>query len=183
MSPSTDGRWRKAFTVGGLAFSALSVLALFSHRRGPAPIGRVALIGDSYAVGLGPQLAKMLPDFKYEAYVGANTWQWANHKGCGNCGDWLTSFHPHIVLVSLGVNDGASPNPANYQSIVRALHGIGARVIWIEPPAAVSTPARDVIASLGVATVPATTTPLASDKLHPSSYIPWAQETVDAIKG
>jgi hypothetical protein len=168
----------KAVVIGGAVAGGIGalVLATLSSTR-PTPPKRVALIGDSYAVGLGPELAKLFPDFKYAGVVGTNTSQWANHNAaCGTCGDWLTTFKPDVVLVALGVNDGATPNPANYQTAVKGIHGIGARVIWIEPPAGVNAPAvRSIIDSLGVQTVPATTVPLA-DGLHPKSYAQWAQE-------
>jgi hypothetical protein len=92
------------------------------------------------------------------------------------------SYKPDVVLVSLGVNDGDAPNPANYQEIVRGLHGIGTRVIWIEPPVSVTTPAREIIDSLGIPIVPSTTTPLATDGLHPRSYTPWAQEIATVVR-
>ena len=165
----------KAVAIGGAILGGLGVAALVS-RRTSTPPKRVALIGDSYAVGLGPELAKVLTDFKFEGHVGTNTSQWAHHAAaCGQCGDWLTAFKPDVVLVALGVNDGTAPNLTNYQTIVRALHGLGARVLWIEPPAAVNAPAvRAVIASLGVQTVPAPTLPMAPDGLHPSAYNPWS---------
>lgn len=172
--------WSKAFAAGGLAFSAVSVVALL-QRKSPEPVGRVALIGDSYAVGLGPELKKLLPDFEYEGREGSNTWQWAHDSGCGRCMSWLASFKPRIVLVSLGTNDGDSPNIVNYQTIVRRIHGIGAHVLWIEPPASVDTPSRGIISSLGVATVPATHTQLASDNLHPLSYGAWAKEISEMV--
>ena len=169
----------KAVAIGGAVLGGIGIAALVS-RRTSTPPKRVALIGDSYAVGLGPELAKLLPDFKSEGHVGTNTSQWAHHAAaCGQCGDWLTAFKPDVVLVALGVNDGQTPNPANYQTIVRALHGLGARVLWIEPPAAVSAPAvRAVIASLGVQMVPALALPMAPDGLHPSSYNPWSIEII-----
>ena len=172
----------KAVAIGSAVLGAIGIGVL--ARRKPAPPKRVALIGDSYAVGLGPELDKLIPDFRAEGHVGTTTWQWANHNDeCGTCGDWLTAFKPNIVLVSLGVNDGTAPNLGHYQTIVRGLQGIGARVIWIEPPAAVSAPAaRRAIASLGVQTVPATTTPLASDGLHPKSYGPWSQEIAGVVR-
>jgi hypothetical protein len=166
----------KAVAAGAAALGAIGIAVLISRRElgseAPKLIGRVALIGDSYAVGLGSELAKLLPDFQHEGRVGVGT---ATYK----TPPWLAPFEPDIVLVSLGVNDGAAPNPANYQAIVRALHGIGAKVVWIEPPAGVRNDAvRQVIASLGVATVPATTTPLAADGLHPAGngYSVWARE-------
>lgn len=164
----------KAVALGGAALGTLGLLLTAVLRR-PAPAPRIALIGDSYAVGLTPLLEKALPDFKGEGYVGAGTPAYKNLPA------WLLEFKPSIALVSLGVNDGFNPKPENYQAVVRALHGIGARVIWIEPPAAVrNDEVRRVIASLGVRTIPATSTPLA-DGLHPKSYAPWANEIVRAL--
>lgn len=177
----------KALAVGGLALSTIGAALAFSERRQRRQAvlrnRRVALIGDSYAVGLGPELKKLFPNFKYEGHVGNSTAAWASHApACEECGDWLPQFKPDVVLVSLGANDGATPNPTNYQTIARRLHGIGAKVIWIEPPTAVNAPAtRAVISSLGIPTVPATGTPLAADKLHPQSYSPWARETAEAV--
>lgn len=178
MRPDTT---RKAVLAGAAALGVAGVAALVASRKsGPAPPAarRVALVGDSYAVGLGPQLAKLLPDFKAEGHVGTNTSQWVNHDpACGQCGDWLAAFKPDVTLVSLGVNDGPHPDPANYQAIARALHGLGTRVVWVEPPAAVNAPAaRAAIASLGVPVVPAPNVPMAPDSLHPASYGPWADK-------
>jgi len=175
----------KTIAVGSVIATGIGAVALASRRKtGPTPPKRVALIGDSYAVGLGPWLQKILPTFKFDATSGSNTSQWVSHAlKCGACGDWLTTFKPDTVLVSLGVNDGATPNLANYQTLVRSLHGIGARVAWIEPPAAVNTPAvRAVIASLGVQTVPAPTLPMANS-LHPTvaGYGQWAQEIAQVV--
>lgn len=167
----------KAIAAGSAVLGALGALVAASRERPATGPRRIALIGDSYAVGLGPELAKIVPNFRYEGHVGTNTRQWADSApACGDCGRWLADFHPTIVLVSLGVNDGAAPNPKNYGAIVGTIHGTGARVVWVEPPASVKTAARSVIASLGVPTVPATTTPLSGDKLHPLSYRTWAAE-------
>jgi lysophospholipase L1-like esterase len=171
--------------LGGIGLVLGVTVAILRAKRSESKAPRVALIGDSYAEGLGPELAKLLPDFKFEGHQGTNTSQWAHgSQKCGECGAWLTSFKPDIVLVSLGVNDGTAPNPANYQILVRGLHGLGARVVWIEPPAAVNSPAmRAVIASLGVSTVPAPTLPMANS-LHPTTpdgYRIWAQEIARAV--
>jgi len=178
--------WR-ALVAGGAALGVVGAIAASTRASPPIPVrqplGRVALIGDSYAVGLGPELEKLLPDFRHEGYVGTNTSQWAQHSSaCGQCGDWLTAFRPDVVLVSLGVNDGSAPNPVYYQRIVRGLESIGAKVVWIDPPAAVNTPSRAVIASLGVPTIPATRSPLRSDGLHPLSYAPWAREIAEVLR-
>jgi len=173
----------KVVALGSAVLGTIGAVVFSKRSADSTPPKRVALIGDSYAVGLGPQLAKLLSPFQYEGHVGIGTAAWASHAAtCGTCGDWLTTFKPDIVLVSLGVNDGATPSSANYQAIVQNVHGGGARVVWIEPPAAVNTPAvRAVIASLGVATVPATLTPLGADGLHPVSYAPWAGEIAKTL--
>lgn len=99
-----------------------------------------------------------------------------------SCGDWLTAYQPNLTLVALGVNDGNAPVSANYHTLVSALHGIGSKVVWIEPPARVSASAvRGVIRSLGVETVPGVDVPLAADGLHPASYAPWAKRIAQAI--
>lgn len=175
----------KAVAASGLVLGGITAL-LRARSTEPTPPKRVALIGDSYAVGLGPELAKLFPVFQAQGVVGTNSSQWANHSAaCGTCGDWLTTFKPDTVLVALGVNDGVTPNSANYQAIVRGLHGIGARVVWIEPPAGVQNvdAERSIIASLGVPTVPATTVPLAGDGLHPAAggYKIWAKTIVSEV--
>lgn len=173
----------KAVTIGGALLGAGILLAKRSSKS--APVNRVALIGDSYAVGLGWGLAKLFSDFKWEGHVGTRTAQWAAHSGCGTCGDWLAEFKPDVVLVSLGVNDGTLPNRANFENIVRGIQSLGARVVWIEPPATVPTAARAVIESLGVQTVRGPSLPLAADGLHPTEagYQIWAQQIAEALRG
>jgi hypothetical protein len=179
--------WMTAVAVAGLTIGVAGVAASAAGRSAAAKLQvqkrRVALIGDSYAVGLGPELAKLLPNFRHEGHVGTNSSQWADHAaGCVDCGDWLTTYQPEITLVALGVNDGNAPNSANYHTIISALHGIGSKVMWIEPPAGVRAPVlRAVIESLGVPTVPGANVPLAADGLHPASYAPWAKQIARAI--
>jgi lysophospholipase L1-like esterase len=181
----------KIIAAGGLALGITTFgVRLYNDKRKSLAQGapkRVALIGDSYAVGLGPELAKLIPSFKFEGHVGTNTAQWATHSSkCGQCGDWIPDFKPDVVLVALGVNDSNAPNISNYQTIVRGLHGLGARVVWIEPPAEVNALAvRNAINALGVTTVPATRVSVASDKLHlhPSvaGYQTWAAEVLQTL--
>lgn len=173
-----------AVAAAGLALGVAGVAAGVAGRSAAAKAQvqkrRVALIGDSYAVGLGPELAKLLPQFRYEGHVGTNSSQWADHAA--GCGDWLTAYRPDLTLVALGVNDGNAPNSANYHTIVSALHGIGSKVVWIEPPAGVRAPVlRAVIESLGVQVVPGANVPLAADGLHPAGYRPWAEKIARAI--
>ena len=173
----------KAVAIGGAVVAGLVAAKVYNEKHRRPPPKRVALIGDSYAVGLGPELAKIYPDFKFEGHVGNNTWQWATHqKACGQCGDWLTTFKPDLVLVALGVND-AKPNPTDYQTIVRGLRSIGARVVWVEPPMQRMTNALyDAVQSSGVERAPAPNLPLV-DGLHPTGdgYRTWASEIAGAV--
>lgn len=175
----------KVIAISGAIAGGIGALVLAARSSKPAPPKRVALIGDSYAVGLGPELQKLLPNFKFAGVVGTNTAQWAAHSApCGSCGDWIPAFMPDVVLVALGVNDGTTPNSMNYQTIVKGLHGLGARVVWIEPPASVNAPTvRSIIASLGVPTVPASALPM-TNSLHPSpaGYAQWANEITTTIR-
>jgi hypothetical protein len=171
--------WPVLAPIGAIV-GTLGVVAIASRRSAAAPQPyRVALIGDSYAVGLGPELAKRLPDFKYEGRVGIGTSAWVD---CAACAAWLPAYQPTVTLVSLGANDGVAPNATDYQAIVRALHGIGSRVVWIDPPAGLAnrSAVRAAIASLGVPVVPATQTPLGPDGVHPLSYDAWAGEVARA---
>lgn len=177
----------KALAISGAALAAIR-LALYARDSKPKTTTstkkRIALIGDSYAVGLGPELEKLIPNFRYEGHEGTNTSQWAHSVAvsCGQCGSWLTAYKPDVVLVALGVNDGATPNVKDYQTIARNLHGIGAKTVWIEPPDGVRASAtRTAITSLGVPTV-RTSSPLAADDLHPQQYGPWAREIVEAVR-
>jgi hypothetical protein len=194
--PRTAGPWGTVAVVGGaVGLVGLVVLAARPARAAPTKRRRIALIGDSYAVGLGPELAKILPDFQCsgdgstavgascEAKKGVSAAQWLHCSP--SCGDWLPGYQPTVTLVSLGTNGGPNQNAADFHAIVRALHGIGSSVVWIEPPAGVANidAVRAIIESLGVATIPATQTPLGGDGLHPAaSYAPWAVEIAQALR-
>ncbi len=173
-----DRRLVPWIAVAGLALGVAGVAASHRSSRAVATVPRrIALIGDSYAVGLGPELAKLLPNFSAAGRVGSNTTEWASWLP-----GWLTTYQPTLTLVSLGVNDGNAPNGTNYHAIVSALHGVGSNVVWIEPPAGVNAPAiRAMIESLGVPIVRGAQVQLAADGLHPVAYFPWAAVIARAI--
>lgn len=172
-----------AGTVGLLVYAAGESMnrgAVSAVRR-----RRVALIGDSYAVGLGPELAKVMPDFVgYRGIVGSSPAQWSS--GEADVWRWLRDLGPTTVLVSLGVNGGAV-STADMHAVVSAVHGLGARAVWVEPPAGVTAPGVDLpavrraVESLGVSYVPATGTPVGADGLHPTSYQKWAAEIAKVV--
>ncbi len=186
-----QARYWPWIAAAGLALGAVgaaaSVVGQGRTRARATPAQRIVLIGDSYAVGLGPELAKLLPGFTYAGREGSSTAQWAQWLP-----GWVAGYQPTLTIVSLGVN--GTPNSADFHAVVAALGGVGSRVVWIDPPAGVSVPGVNlsaiyqVIASLGVPVVPATTTPLRPEKirdavayLHPQSYAPWAREIANAI--
>jgi hypothetical protein len=188
---SGDSVWSALAPIGAVV-GTIGVVAILSRRSASAAAPRrVALIGDSYAVGLGPELAKLLPSFQCkgdgynafgsscEGHAGTSVSGWLHCEP--RCGDWLAATYQPIVLVSLGVNGGGAST--DFHGIVSALHGIGAHVVWIEPPAGIAgiDSVRTIIHSLGVPVVPATDTPLGADGLHPISYVPWAKEVAQIV--
>jgi lysophospholipase L1-like esterase len=88
---------------------------------------RVLVVGDSLAVGLKPYLADLLgEDVAWDAKSGRTTPQ-----GLVALRSALKVVRPHVVVVSLGTNDG--PDPRRFTDrIDRALAAIGpdACVVW-----------------------------------------------------
>ena len=83
-----DKRLIPWIAAAGLALGVAGVMASrqASPRAATVP-RRIALIGDSYAVGLGPELAKLLPGFTYAGREGSSTAQWA--RLASRLGCWL----------------------------------------------------------------------------------------------
>ncbi len=179
-------------TAGGIIAYLGYLLLVPKGSPTPSPT-RVALIGDSLAVGLGPQLKSLAAmdgvAFQAEGHVGTTPKQWATHaSACGQCGDWLASFKPTIVLVSLGTNDigYVSPPVSYYQTIRDQITALGATVVWIDPPMMPNdrlAAVRAVIASLGVTVIPPATIPIGPDGIHPTSYVAWAKLIWQALRG
>lgn len=165
--------------AAGLGAAALAWLFTSGKSR------RVAMIGDSLAVGLGPFMAKLAKakgvPFLYDATGGTTPLQWAQHaKACGGCGDAVLAFDPSVTLVVLGTNDlGYSPAPpaAPYRAIVQRFPG----VVWVDPPLMPNdrlAGVRGVISSLGVPVIPSTNTiQIGPDGIHPTGqgYADWAK--------
>ena len=168
--------------AAGMVASAIAAVASGEVEEPAAQPGsrRVALIGDSYAEGLGPELRKLIPGLFVESRRGSSVAQWRS-----TWSQTLPSFAPTLVIVSLGVNGGGSQNPADFQAIASAIRGLGSGVLWIEPPLGVTavdpSSARAIIRSLGVQTMPAFSTPMAADGLHPASYGPWARAIAQEV--
>jgi hypothetical protein len=172
--------------VGGIV-GLVTFLIARKHYEAPSlrPM-RLAMIGDSLAVGLGPQIQKLADKagipFKYEGHVGTTPKQWATHApDCGQCGDWLASFEPTHVLVVLGTNDiGYSKPPPSYYATIRdRIVALGATVVWVDPPSMPNdrlAAVRATIAALGVPVIPPAQIAISSDNIHPTSsgYVDWA---------
>jgi len=173
----------KALLVGGVV-AGVAALVWAWWPRSKSGVKRVALIGDSYAVGLtGPMraLAKSAGvPFQAQGVVSTTPAQWASGAAaCGPCGNWVSAFAPDVTLAMLGINDlGYSPAPpvAPYRQIVRKFPN----VVWVLPPLMPNdrlAGVRSVIQSLGVPTIPAMTSGLsfASDGIHLTNYAPLAR--------
>jgi lysophospholipase L1-like esterase len=171
--------------LGGGALAALVLLLWPKGSSSPSSSPRIALIGDSLAVGLtGPfgQLAQMAGvPFQGQGVVSTTPAQWASGAAaCGPCGNWVAAFQPTTTLVCLGTNDiGYSPAPpaGPYQRIVAKFPN----VVWVEPPLMPSdrlAGVRSVIESLGVPVIPYVVgLPFGSDNIHPTGtgYAEWAK--------
>jgi hypothetical protein len=155
-----------------VAGGALVVEALTSKKA-----KRIALIGDSLAVGLGPPMAALAAQagvpFKAEGHVGSTVAQWLSTPSWGS---WVEAFAPSTTLIELGTNDYLNPSPslAQYQQLAAKFPG----AIWIAPPiqpANALTKVRAVIEQVGVPVIPAMTgLQFGPDGFHPLNYAPWA---------
>jgi hypothetical protein len=179
-----------AIGLGFGTFAVASVAAIvYASERIAAvkkKLARVALLGDSLAVGLGPEIAKLAKadgvDFRYFGRSGTTSKQWVDNRWA----DPAVAFAPDVFLVSLGANDfGYSPAPprAAYEQLRDQLRATGARVVWIEPLGTKMNGPKSVIESLGVDVVPPDkSVPLASDGVHAQRYDSWARTVYSHIK-
>ena len=152
---------------------------------------KVLIIGDSLAVGLSPELSKLLRKNGYttasHAKIGTNTVQWLK---------WikedLAVHKPSLVIVSLGTNDAAANqqwierNKESFLKLIKQVESSGAKIMWIGPPEfdAKLLPrvpyVRDII--IGAAPIfydsRGFDIPRASDKIHstPAGYKAWAND-------
>ncbi len=136
---------------------------------------RVALIGDSLAVGLGPQLAALAAaakvPFQFEGHTGSTVAQWLSTPSWGA---WDSGFS--TTLIELGTNDYLNPSPslAQYQQLAAKFPG----AVWVMPPvqpANALTKVRAIIEQVGVPVIPAMTgLQFGADGFHPLNYAPWA---------
>jgi hypothetical protein len=157
-----------AVLVSGVA---LIVEALTSKPR------RVALIGDSLAVGLGPELAQLAAKsgvpFKSEGRVGSTVAQWLATPSWGS---WVPGYAPSTTLICLGTNDYLNPAPSLAQYCQLAAKFPGAW--WIQPPDEPKAPmpkVHAVISQIGIPVIPeATGLSYGADGIHPTSYTSWA---------
>lgn len=165
-----------ALAGGGVA-AAIAVALLSSKKP------RVALVGDSLAVGLGPEMAKLAAAqgtaFRYEGHTGSTVAQWLAMSAWGA---WITDFAPTITLIELGTNDYLNPAPslAQYRQLAAKFPG----AVWVMPPNETATSldkVRATIAAVGVPVIAAATIPIGPDGFHPVSYGAWAKTIWSAI--
>jgi lysophospholipase L1-like esterase len=130
-----------ALVLGGKKGKARTVTS--STPSGPGKLSRadahVLLLGDSLAVGLAPELAKLAKrdsvDFAAEPKGGTSVCQWVEDS-------WLLpplkKHNANLLLLSLSANDYQRNDPehvrASINELVRKAQGYGVRVRWIAPP-------------------------------------------------
>ena len=138
--------------AAGLGLAAVLAVALWPSKK-PR---RVALIGDSLAVGLAGPLGQLAAQagvpFKAEGHVGSTVATWLANPSWGS---WVPSFSPTITLIELGTNSylDPAPNLAQYKQLAAKFPG----AVWIHPPAEPSAPmpkVHAVIDEIGVPTIP-----------------------------
>lgn len=153
---------------------------------------RVALIGDSLAVGLaGPLKTEIQVPFEGVAKGGTDIRAWLSGQMASALNNVLAA-KPTIVLISLGTNDTApasQPNAETIKSRVAALvdkvRVAGSTPVWLLPgPLPWSTDALlSSIAATGVRTIaqPQVSKP---DKIHPSGegYKTWAKAIAEDLQ-
>jgi hypothetical protein len=104
----------------------------------PLPKGtRVLQIGDSFAAALGGELSKLFKDaglrstleFKTASYI--PNWSYE-----GDVPKFVASYHPDLVLITLGANEIEIPKPEErIKPIKHLVSTLGGRpCVWIAPP-------------------------------------------------
>jgi len=152
---------------------------------------RILLVGDSFAVGLAGPLSELAAAagaaFESHGEVGTRIDQWADKFVLD---DYLRTFHPTHILVSLGANDEAATT-IPLSTVAEKLSKLEKRllsalpgeppptVLWIGPPPLrypergarqlILRAVRDYFDSSLLAI------PRAPDGLHPITYRPWAK--------
>lgn len=156
---------------------------------------RILLIGDSFAVGLAKPLAELSAaagvPFESHGEVGTRVDQWAEKPALD---DYLRTFRPTHILVSLGANDEAA-SAVPLSTVAEKLSKLSERllsgspgespptVLWIGSPS-LPYPERGVRqlilrAAQNYFDSPLLAIPRAPDGLHPVTYRPWAKAVWD----
>jgi lysophospholipase L1-like esterase len=129
-----------AVALGGLFFLLRNTPSAAGQSvilRSLPPGTKLALLGDSYGVGLDPTLKQLAAEFSvpfFDSVVGGTSaTQWALDS-------WLApvlAFGPNVALVSLGANDFQRTDGDKVRAAIHALctklRAAGARVLWISP--------------------------------------------------
>jgi hypothetical protein len=163
--------------LGGAVVSAAAI-AWIAWPRATGKPRRVALIGNSLAVGLTAPMRALAQrqnvPFQAEGHVGSTVAQWLSTPSWGA---WVASFAPSVTLIELGTNDylNTSPSLAQYKQLAAKFPN----AVWIMPPDEPKAPmpaVRAVIQQVGVPIIAeATGLTYAADGIHPSNYAMWAQ--------
>jgi len=149
-APSTESS--VAFTTSGAAAAAASSAAPPKGKASaktpptaplptpaePLPQGTLVLhIGDSFAAALGVELGKLLKgaglrsalEYKTASYI--PNWSYG-----GEIPKFISTYHPDLVLITLGANEIEIPKPEERAKPIRHLvSSLGGRpCVWVAPP-------------------------------------------------
>lgn len=104
----------------------------------PLPKGtRVLQIGDSFAAALGGELSKLLKDAGLRSTLEYKTASYIpNWSYEGDVPKFVASYHPDLVLITLGANELEIPKPEErIKPIKHLVSTLGGRpCVWIAPP-------------------------------------------------
>lgn len=173
----------------------LVVAAVLAADGGPAPAAkqaapsRVALVGDSLAVGLATPLRRELEPrgaaLRVQAATGAHAGMFTAGAGAQALGKLLAEWRPELVLVSLGTNDTvpgatlAAKLPERFALLRQRASSAGARLVFLEPPPLPWSrePIHQAAAHAGAPLLLSPAVEQASDRIHPTpaGYAAWSK--------
>lgn len=175
--------------AGAAVATGVGLAFVLGSRPKIGPSSRVLLIGDSLAVGLGPQLRSLAADddvpFLGIGVVGSTIRDWAHGARRSELMAALAAFDPNFILVSLGTNDeyltaaSAAAEEDDLDDLLALLAEYGV-VVWIGPPT-LPKPTNGAVAMIEDTGVPYFSSdrldiPRAPDGIHPTvaGYGAWA---------
>lgn len=109
--------------IGGLIAFAIFAIVFMAVPAHSASAPRIAVIGDSIALGTGEHLCRALPNCHVHAAVGRQSFQTIRH----------VDVYADILVISVCTNDPTPSECARNVTILRQSVASDTKVIWIVP--------------------------------------------------